>query len=70
MGLGVKSLPIVRKVLRIGDSKGVSFPKSWIDYFEETKGQKMEEVIIEVNGSLVITPRLNDRGFIRPDLER
>ena len=55
-------MPIIRKVVQIGDSKGVSFPKSWIDYIEETKGQKLEEVMIEVNGSLIITPKLKEEG--------
>jgi len=33
-------------------------PKSWIDFAEKEAGQRIKEVTIEVNGSLVIRPIL------------
>ena len=50
-------MPIVRKVLRIGDSKGITFPKSWIEFLERD-GSKLKEVAIEVDGELKIIPIL------------
>jgi len=56
-------MPIIRKVFRVGNSKAVTFPKTWIDYYESETGQKLLEVaIVEVSGgSLKISPIKNRR---------
>lgn len=49
-------MPIIRKVVEIGNSKAIFIPKSWFDFYEEETGEKMERVAIEVNRVLTITP--------------
>jgi antitoxin component of MazEF toxin-antitoxin module len=51
-------MPIVRKIFEIGNSKAVTIPKSWLEYFEKEKGVRIEKVAIEVNGVLKVKPVL------------
>ena len=55
-------MPIVRKVLRVGNSRGITFPKTWIDYYENETGQELREVAIEVDCSLTISPIKNRKS--------
>lgn len=45
-----------RKLIRLGKSKGVTLPASWIADAEEKAGKKMVAVSMEVNGHIVINP--------------
>jgi len=49
-------MPIVRKVIAVGDSRGISLPKSWLDYLEWQTGTRVREVAIEVDGILRVSP--------------
>lgn len=58
-------MPIIRKIVKIGHSKAVFIPKTWLEYYEQEAGQKIEEVAVEVNKILKITPiikRKSDRS--------
>jgi len=50
-------MPIIRKVIEVGKtSRGIIIPKSWLEYYEESEGQSIETVAIEVNRVLKIEP--------------
>ena len=49
-------MPIIRKVIHIGGSHGITSPKDWLNWIERETGKKVLEVAIEVNGVLKITP--------------
>jgi len=51
-------MPIIRKVIEVGNSKAVCIPKSWFEYYENETGKKISEVAIEVNRVLKIEPLL------------
>jgi antitoxin component of MazEF toxin-antitoxin module len=51
-------MPIIRKVIEIGNSKAICIPKSWFTYYENETGQPIENVAIEVNRVLKITPMI------------
>jgi hypothetical protein len=52
-------LPIIRKIIEAGKtSRAVIIPKSWLEFFEKECGQPIENVAIEVNRVLKITPVL------------
>ena len=53
-------MPLIRKVVRIGNSKAVFLPKSWFTYYEKANGQEIKEVAIKINGQLTIQPILTD----------
>ena len=47
--------PIIRKIMPIGDSQGITLPKSWLDWIERETGKRPTEVTIEVNGILKVS---------------
>ena len=49
-------MPILRKVIEHGGSRGVTFPASWLTFIERESGKKLREVTMEVNGSIIIKP--------------
>lgn len=51
-----ENLPITRKIFRIGNSKAVTLPKTWLDYYEKHEGMNIESVAMEVNRVLKISP--------------
>ena len=44
-------MPIVRKLGTIGNSRGVTLPKSWIEWWEKELCQPIKEVCIEMQGN-------------------
>ena len=52
-------MPITRKIIAVGKtSRAVIIPKSWLEFFEKEAGQPIENVAIEVNRVLKISPIL------------
>ena len=52
-------MPILRKVIAHGDSRGVTLPASWIKLIETEAGKKVNEVTLEeLNGTIIIKPFL------------
>ncbi|MBN2260470.1 MAG: hypothetical protein JW702_07985 [Clostridiales bacterium] len=49
-------MPIIRKIIPIGGSHGITIPKDWLEWIERTTGKKVTEVTLEVNGILKIAP--------------
>jgi len=60
-------MPLIRKVVEIGHSKAVFIPKTWLEYYEQESGQRIEKVAIEVNQTLKITPIIKQKtGKTKP----
>jgi len=49
-------MPIIRRILRVGASKAISLPKSWLQYAEEKAGRKIIAVALEVDNIITIQP--------------
>jgi hypothetical protein len=49
-------MPIVKKIVEIGGSKAVFLPKSWLEFWEQKHGCKIEKIAMEVNTVLKIYP--------------
>jgi len=49
-------MPVKRKVIIIGDSRGITIPKSWLELVEKQIGQRLEHVAMEIDSSLTIVP--------------
>jgi len=54
-------MPIIRKVVKVGDSRGMTIPKSWLDFLEKENGQEILEVAIEVDKVLTVSPILTKK---------
>jgi antitoxin component of MazEF toxin-antitoxin module len=49
-------MPLIRKIVPIGGSQGITLPKDWLDWIERETGKRPKEVTVEVNGVLKIAP--------------
>ncbi len=49
-------MPIIRKILNVGDSKAITIPKSWIQSAEENAGKKVVALALEVNRVITLEP--------------
>ena len=59
-------MPIIRKIIDVGKtSKAVIIPKSWLEFYEQETGEKIEKVTIEVNRILRITPLLEKKESLQ-----
>lgn len=47
-------MPIVKPLTKLGVSKAVILPKSWLDYYERKTGHVITEVLMEINDALTI----------------
>lgn len=50
-------VPQIKKIVIIGESKGVTFPKVWLDYNKKRYGREIKEVLmVESDQSLIFSP--------------
>ena len=54
-------MPIIRKIIKAGDSRAMTLPSTWLSFFEEQNGQRITRVSVEVNGALVVKPILREK---------
>jgi antitoxin component of MazEF toxin-antitoxin module len=52
-------MPLIQKIIQIGDSKAVTIPKSWLKYCERQSGETLKEVSVEITDKIVISPMFN-----------
>ena len=58
-------MPIIRKIVPIGGSHGITLPSSWLDWIERETGKRPKEVAIEANGILKVSPVLEKEAKIK-----
>lgn len=49
-------MPLIRKVMDSGTSKVVAIPPSWLRCIEKQTGQEVKEILMEVDGVIIIKP--------------
>jgi len=47
---------LIRKILKHGNSRTVSLPKSWLSNAEEEAGKKIVALALEVNNVITVAP--------------
>jgi len=50
-------MPLVKRLLKIGNSRMVVLPASWLRYHEEETGRPIEELLMQVNGEITLRVR-------------
>lgn len=51
-----KRVPIVRKLIDLRTSKGITLPKSWLENAEQEAGKKIIALALEVDRIITVTP--------------
>jgi len=54
-------MPLVRRIVKVGNARAVTLPKDWLDYWERQLREPIKEVGMQVNKKLIIEPFLPDR---------
>jgi antitoxin component of MazEF toxin-antitoxin module len=62
--IGDTKTPIIRKIMKLGCSKGITLPKSWLEFLERQYGSAIEEVAVEVDRVLIISPILPKKELV------
>jgi len=47
-------MPIPRKVIRIGGGRYIAIPPAWLEYHEKKSGKPIEELLMELNNSIIL----------------
>lgn len=47
-------MPLLRKLVKVGNSRMVTIPPDWIEYYAKLLGHPIEEVLMELNGEITI----------------
>ena len=58
-------MPLLRKLVKVGNSRMVTIPPDWLEYYEQLSGEPIEEVLMELNGEIriYVKPRpQNNKG--------
>lgn len=53
-------MPITRKLTTVGDSKGITLPKSWIDNAEKNRKKKIVAISMEIADNIILKPIFED----------
>ena len=60
-------MPILRKLMYVGDAKGITLPKSWIESAEQESGKKMVALALEIDKVITLTPVFEKKEAERGD---
>jgi antitoxin component of MazEF toxin-antitoxin module len=47
-------MPLVRKLINVGNSRAVTIPPDWLKFYEDKTGVPITEVLMELNGEITI----------------
>lgn len=55
-------MPILRKIVKVGDSRAIFIPPSWVRVVEEKVGQPVDQVLMSVNEKITIEPYIKEQA--------
>jgi len=47
-------MPIPRKIVKIGGGRYIAIPPAWLEYHEKKSGKPIEELLMELNNSIIL----------------
>ncbi len=47
-------MPLVRKIIKVGNSRAVIIPPDWLRYHEAKTGEPIKEMLMEVNSTITL----------------
>jgi len=50
---GELRLPLLRKIVKIGNSRCVSLPATWLEYYEKELGKEIKNVAMVIKGRFI-----------------
>ena len=50
-------MPLIRKLIKVGNSRAVIIPPDWLKYYEERDGKPIETILMELDNVITIAIR-------------
>ncbi len=47
-------MPLVRKIIKVGNSRAIILPPDWLKYHENKTGQPLTEMLMEVDNVITL----------------
>jgi hypothetical protein len=48
-------MPLKRKLIKIGSSRAVTIPPDWLKYYEDKRGEPVEDILMELDNIITIS---------------
>jgi len=48
-------MPLMRRLIKVGNSRAVVIPPDWLKYYEEKAGQPIRNILMELNNVITIS---------------
>ena len=48
-------MPLMRRLIKVGNSRAVVIPPDWLKYYEEKAGQPIKNILMELNNVITIS---------------
>ena len=58
-------MPLLRRLIKVGNSRAVIIPPDWLKYHEDKQGRKVEVMLMEVDNIITLAVREGDTDEIR-----
>ena len=55
-------MPLKRKLIKVGNSRAVIIPASWLTFYQDKLGKPVTEVLLEVNNVITVAVSENTKG--------
>jgi len=54
-------MPVIRKIVKIGNAKGITLPKDWFEWLKREYGEEPKEILMEIDREIRIKPIFSKR---------
>jgi len=61
-------MPLMRKLIKVGNSRAVVIPPDWLRYYEEQAGQPIQNILMEINNVIIISISKGEGGGERENI--
>ena len=58
-------MPLLRKLIKVGNSRAVIIPPDWLRYHEDKTGQPVKIMLMEVNNIITLSPKKESKSESR-----
>jgi len=60
-------MPLVRKLIKVGNSRPVIIPPDWLKYYEQEAGKPINNILMELNNVITISVgKTQEQTAVRP----
>ena len=62
-------MPLLRKIIKVGNSRAIVIPDDWLQYQEQILGNKITQVGMECNEVIIIKAIIHKEGAVNANID-